>query len=45
MHERMHQARGGMIYHVYDVQYLTRRVVVTTYELPDGRLGQLLVEP
>jgi CubicO group peptidase (beta-lactamase class C family) len=45
LHERMHEGRGGMTYHVYDVQYLTRRVVVTTYELPDGRLGQLLVEP
>ena len=45
LHERMHEARGGMVYHVYDVAYLTRRVVVTTYELPDGRLGQLLMEP
>jgi CubicO group peptidase (beta-lactamase class C family) len=45
LHERMHEGRGGMIYHVYDVQFLTRRVVVTTYALPDGRLDQLLVEP
>jgi CubicO group peptidase (beta-lactamase class C family) len=45
LHERMHEGRGGMVFHVYDVAYLTRRVVVTTYELPDGRLGQLLIEP
>jgi hypothetical protein len=34
-----------MIYHSYDVAYLTKRLIVTTYELPDGRLGQLLIEP
>jgi CubicO group peptidase (beta-lactamase class C family) len=45
VHERASEARGGMVFHVYDVEYLTRRVLVTTYELPDGRLGQLLVEP
>jgi len=45
MHERMHEARGGMMYHIYDVAYLSKRVVATTYELPDGRLGQLLIEP
>jgi CubicO group peptidase (beta-lactamase class C family) len=45
LHERMHEGRGGMVYHVYDVAYLSKRLVVTTYELPDGRLGQLLIEP
>jgi D-alanyl-D-alanine carboxypeptidase len=45
LHERMHEGRGGMVFHVYDVAYLTKRVIVTTYELPDGRLGQLLMEP
>ena len=45
LHERMHENRGGMTFHIYDVAYLTKRVVVTTYELPDGRLGQLLIEP
>jgi hypothetical protein len=34
-----------MVFHIYDVEYLTRRVLATTYELPDGKLGQLLVEP
>jgi len=45
LRERSHQPRGGMMFHVYDVAFLTRRLVVTTYELPDGRLGQLLIEP
>jgi CubicO group peptidase (beta-lactamase class C family) len=45
LHERSHQARGGMTFHSYDVAYAGRRLVVTTYELPDGRLDQLLIEP
>jgi CubicO group peptidase (beta-lactamase class C family) len=40
-----HEARGGMVFHLYAAEYLKRRVEVTTYELPDGRLGQLLVGP
>ena len=40
-----HQARGGMVFHLYAADYLKRRVEITTYELPDGRLGQLLVGP
>jgi CubicO group peptidase (beta-lactamase class C family) len=45
LHERMHESRGGMVFHIYDVAYLGKRLVVTTYELPDGRLGQLLIQP
>jgi CubicO group peptidase (beta-lactamase class C family) len=45
VHERASEARGGMVFHIYDVEYLTRRVLVTTYALPDGRLDQVLVEP
>ena len=45
LHERMHEGRGGMVFHVYDVTYLSKRLVATTYELSDGRLGQLLIEP
>jgi CubicO group peptidase (beta-lactamase class C family) len=45
LRERLHEKRGGMTFHIYDVTYLTKRLVVTTYELPDGRLGQLLIEP
>jgi CubicO group peptidase (beta-lactamase class C family) len=43
--ELSHEGRGGMVFHAYQVRFLRRRVGVTTYELPDGRLGQLLVEP
>jgi CubicO group peptidase (beta-lactamase class C family) len=43
--ERSHEDRGGMVYHVYDVTYAGRRVTVTTYELPDGRLDQFLIVP
>jgi CubicO group peptidase (beta-lactamase class C family) len=43
--ETEHEARGGMVFHLYAADYLKRRVEVTTYELPDGRLGQLLVGP
>jgi hypothetical protein len=34
-----------MVFHVYDVAYPGRMVRVTTYELPDGKLDQLLIEP
>jgi CubicO group peptidase (beta-lactamase class C family) len=40
-----HEDRGGMVFHLYAANYLKRRVEVTTYELPDGRLGQLLLGP
>ena len=43
--ERGHQDRGGMVFHAYDVTYPGRNVSVTTYELPDGRLDQLLIVP
>jgi D-alanyl-D-alanine carboxypeptidase len=43
--ELNHEQRGGMMFHAYDVRFLRRRAGVTTFELPDGRLGQLLVEP
>jgi hypothetical protein len=43
--ERTHEDRGGMVFHVYEVTYAGRRVTVTTYELPDGRLDQFLIVP
>jgi hypothetical protein len=43
--ERSHEDRGGMVFHVYDVTFPGRTVTVTTYELPDGRLGQFLIVP
>ena len=43
--ERSHEDRGGMVFHAYDVTYPGRNVTVTTYQLPDGRLGQFLIVP
>ena len=45
LRERKHEDRGGMVFHVYDVTYPGKNVTVTTYELPDGTLDQLLIEP
>jgi D-alanyl-D-alanine carboxypeptidase len=45
VHDRGHQDRGGMVFHGYEVTYAGRNVHVTTYELPDGRLDQLLIVP
>jgi len=43
--ERAHDDRGGMVERVFDVTYAARTVTVSTYELPDGRLGQFLIVP
>jgi hypothetical protein len=45
VHERLHEDRGGMVFHIWTVSYPARDITVTTYELPDGRLGQFLIEP
>ncbi len=45
LRERLHEDRGGMVYHIYEVTYPGRNVTVTTYEMPDGTLDQLLIEP
>jgi D-alanyl-D-alanine carboxypeptidase len=45
LRERAHEDRGGMVFHIYEVTYPGRNVTVTTYELPDGKLDQLLIEP
>jgi hypothetical protein len=33
------------VFHAYDVTYPGRNVTVTTYELSDGKLDQLLIVP
>jgi CubicO group peptidase (beta-lactamase class C family) len=43
--ERQHEDRGGMVFHLYDVTYAARNVMVTTYQLPDGKLDQFLIVP
>jgi CubicO group peptidase (beta-lactamase class C family) len=45
LRERSHEDRGGMVFRVWNVSYPARDVTITTYELPDGRLGQFLIVP
>jgi D-alanyl-D-alanine carboxypeptidase len=45
LHELGHQARGGMVFHRYEAGFAPRNIIITTYELPDGRLGQFLIVP
>ncbi len=39
------QLRGGMTYRVFEIVYPTRRLTLSTYTYPDGKLEQYLVEP
>jgi D-alanyl-D-alanine carboxypeptidase len=39
------EKRGGMTFRVFDVTFPTRKVRVTVYEMPDGKLEQYLVAP
>ncbi len=37
--------RGGMTFREFSIVYPTRRLLLTTYTYPDGKLEQFLVEP
>jgi CubicO group peptidase (beta-lactamase class C family) len=37
--------RGGMTFRAFSIMYPTRRLILTTYTYPDGKLEQYLVEP
>jgi hypothetical protein len=37
--------RGGMTFRAFRIQYPTRRLTLTTYTYPDGKLEQFLVSP
>jgi D-alanyl-D-alanine carboxypeptidase len=39
------QLRGGMIFRSYRVSFAKRNVVITIYEMPDGKIEQYLVGP
>jgi D-alanyl-D-alanine carboxypeptidase len=39
------EKRGGMTFRAFDVVFPTKKVRVTVYEMPDGKLEQYLVEP
>ena len=37
--------RGGMTFRVFDIVYPGKKLLLTTYTYPDGKLEQYLVEP
>jgi len=39
------ELRGGMTFRAFDITYLGRRLRLTTYIYPDGKLEQYLIEP
>lgn len=39
------ELRGGMTFRVYEVVFPSRRLTVTTYQMPDGKIEQYLVIP
>ena len=39
------ELRGGMTFRVFDVSFPDKKLRVTTYEEPDGKLEQYLVIP
>ena len=44
-HQQKQEARGGMIFRTFTAQFPDRKLTVTTYEMPDGKLEQYLVIP
>jgi hypothetical protein len=39
------ELRGGMTFHAFEIVYPARRLRLTTYTYPSGKLEQYLVEP
>jgi CubicO group peptidase (beta-lactamase class C family) len=39
------ELRGGMTFRIFRIVYPTKRLILTTYTYPDGKLEQYLVEP
>jgi D-alanyl-D-alanine carboxypeptidase len=44
-HMTRESLRGGMAFRVFAIEYPTKRLRLTTYTYPDGKLEQYLVEP
>ena len=44
-HQTAEGQRGGMTFHAFRIQYPARRLSLTTYTYPDGKLEQYLVGP
>ncbi len=45
LHQTATELRGGMTFRVFDIVYPDKRLRLTTYTYPDGKLEQYLVEP
>ena len=43
--ETKQEARGGMMFRIFNVTFPDRELKVTTYQMPDGKLEQYLVIP
>ncbi len=44
-HQQKQETRGGMIFRVFTAEFPSRKLMITTYEMPDGKLEQYLVIP
>jgi hypothetical protein len=44
-HQSGDQLRGGMTYRAFQIAYPGKRLVLTTYTYPDGKLEQYLIAP
>jgi D-alanyl-D-alanine carboxypeptidase len=45
LHQTTTELRGGMTFRAFDIVYPGKRLRLTTYTYPDGKLEQYLVEP
>lgn len=39
------ESRGGMIFRIYEILYPNKRLILTTYWMPDGKIEQFIVAP
>jgi hypothetical protein len=44
-HQVSEQLRGGMTFHAFQIIYPGKRLTLTTYTYPDGKLEQYLIAP
>lgn len=44
-HQAHEELRGGMTFRLFQAEFRGMRLNITTYEMPDGKLEQYLVEP
>ncbi len=44
-HQTSKELRGGMTFHAFDIVYPNKRLRLTTYTYPDGKLEQYLIAP